>query len=172
MRQELLKLPVTQSDETPTQVIHDDRAAGSKSYMWVHRSGGFFKEKPIVIYEYQKGRNYELPLAFYQDYKGILITDSLEQYHLIEKKIPGLTNANCWAHARRDYADAIKAADKSDPDAVRRSAVYQALNRISQIYKLEGALKNLPPEEGTVPPKSKTADGLRYSVNQEELDVP
>ena len=194
MRQELLKLPVTQSDETPAQVIHDDRAAGSKSYMWVHRSGEFFREKPIVIYEYQKGRNHELPLAFYQDYKGILVTDSLEQYHLIEKKLPELTNANCWAHARRDYADAIKAADKSDPDAVRRSVAYQALSRISRIYKLEGALKNLPPqerlkerhdsikplveeyfawvkkqlEEGSVPPKSKTADGLRYSVNQEK----
>lgn len=194
MRQELLKLPLTQSDETPAQVIHDDRAAGSKSYMWVHRSGEFFREKPIVIYEYQKGRNHELPLAFYQDYKGILVTDSLEQYHLIEKKLPELTNANCWAHARRDYADAIKAADKSDPDAVRRSVAYQALSRISRIYKLEGALKNLPPqerlkerhdsikplveeyfawvkkqlEEGSVPPKSKTADGLRYSVNQEK----
>ena len=38
MKQELLKLPVTQSDETPTQVIHDDRSPGSKSYMWVHLS--------------------------------------------------------------------------------------------------------------------------------------
>ena len=55
MKQELLKLPVTQSDETPTQVIHDDRSPGSKSYMWVHRSGEFFNECPIVIYEYQKG---------------------------------------------------------------------------------------------------------------------
>lgn len=112
----------------------------------------------------------------------------------MEKKLEGLVNANCWAHARRDYADAIKAADKSDPDAVRRSTAYQALSRISQIYKLEGALKNLPPEErfkerqnniellvdeyfawvkkqleeAVVPPKSKTAEGLRYSVNQEK----
>ena len=39
MKQELLKLPVTQSDETPTQIINDDRAPGSKSYMWMHRSG-------------------------------------------------------------------------------------------------------------------------------------
>lgn len=101
-------------------MIHDDRAVGSKSYMWVHRSDEFFKERPIVIYEYQKGRNHALPLAFYQGYQGILVTDSLEQYQLIEKKLPGLTNANCWAHARWDYADAIKTADKSDPDAVRR----------------------------------------------------
>ena len=69
MRQELLKLPVTQSDETPTQVIKDGKRPGSKSYMWVHRSGEFFKDRPIVIYEYQKGRSHELPLAFYRDYK-------------------------------------------------------------------------------------------------------
>lgn len=194
MKQELLKLPVTQSDETPTQVIRDDRIPGSKSYMWVHRSGEFYTERPVVIYEYQKGRNHELPLAFYQDYEGVLVTDGLSQYHLIEKKLPGLTNANCWAHARRDYADAIKIADKSNPDAVRRSVAYQALSRISQIYKLEGALKELSAEERlrerqntikplveeyfawvkaqlentTVPPKGKTAEGLKYSINQEK----
>lgn len=194
MKQELLKLPVTQSDETPTQVIRDDRNPGSKSYMWIHRSGEFYTERPIVIYEYQKGRNHELPLAFYQDYEGILVTDGLAQYHLIEKKLPGLTNANCWAHARRDYADAIKIADKSNPDAVRRSIAYQALSRISQIYKLEGTLKDLSAEERlkerqntikplveeyfawvkaqlentTVPPKGKTSEGLKYSINQEK----
>ena len=194
MKQELLKLPVTQSDETPTQVICDDRNPGSKSYMWIHRSGDFYKERPIVIYEYQKGRNHELPLAFYQDYEGILVTDGLSQYHLIEKKLPGLTNANCWAHARRDYANAIKIADKANPDTVRRSVAYQALSRISQIYKLEGALKDLSAEERlkerqntikplveeyfawvkaqlentAVPPKGKTAEGLKYSINQEK----
>lgn len=194
MKKELLKLPVTQSDETPTQVIRDDRNPGSKSYMWVHRSGEFYTERPIVIYEYQKGRNHELPLHFYQDYKGILVTDGLSQYHLIEKKLPGLINSNCWAHARRDYADAIKIADKADPDAVRRSVAYQALSRISQIYKLEGALKDLSAgerlrerqntikplveeyfawvksqlENTAVPPKGKTADGLKYSINQEK----
>lgn len=194
MQQELLKLTVNQSDETPTQVIRDNRNPGSKSYMWVHRSGEFYTERPIVIYEYQKGRNHELPLHFYQDYKGILVTDGLSQYHLIEKKLPGLVNANCWAHARRDYADAIKIADKANPEAVRRSVAYQALSRISQIYKLEGALKDLSAEERlrerqntikplveeyfawvksqlentAVPPKGKTAEGLKYSVHQEK----
>ena len=194
MKQELLKLPVTQSDETPTQVIHDDRHPGSRSYMWVHRSGEFFKDRPIVIYEYQKGRDHELPLTFYRNYKGILVTDGLKQYHLIDDKLPDLVNANCWAHARRDYADSIKAADKSDPNVVKQSIAYQALSRISLIYELEGTLKDLSAEkrlkerkntirplaeeyftwvkkqleENAVPPKSKTADGLRYSVNQEK----
>lgn len=50
--------------------------------------------------------------------------------HILEK-------ANCFL---------VKAADKSEPNAVRRSAAYQTLSRISQIYRLEGALKDLSPE--------------------------
>ncbi|HOO28137.1 MAG TPA: transposase, partial [Lachnospiraceae bacterium] len=147
LQEELLKFHVNQSDETPTQVIHDGKSAGSKSYMWVHRSGEFYTETPIVLYEYQKGRDHSLPLEFYRDYKGILVTDSLEQYHLVDKKLPDVTNANCWAHARRSYADAIKAADKKDPDAVKKSVAYQALSRLSLIYKLEGTLKDFSPKE-------------------------
>lgn len=52
-------------------------------------------------YEYQKGRDHQKPLDFYKDYKGVLVTDSLQQYHLVDKKLPDVTNANCWAHARR-----------------------------------------------------------------------
>lgn len=112
MKQELLSLHVTQSDETPTQVIADSDHPNSKCYMWVHRSGEFYTRRPIVIYEYQKGRDHQKPLDFYKDYKGILVTDSLQQYHLVDKKLAYVTNANCWAHARRDFADAVKATEK------------------------------------------------------------
>lgn len=61
-----------------------------------------------MIYEYQKDRDHQKPLEFYRDYKGILVTDGLQQYHLVDKKLPDVTNANCWAHARRDFADAGK----------------------------------------------------------------
>lgn len=44
--------------ETPTQVIADSDHHNSKCYMWVHRSGEFYTRRPIVIYEYQKGRNH------------------------------------------------------------------------------------------------------------------
>ena len=59
MKQELLKLPVTQSDEMPTQVIEDSDHLGPKCYMWVHRSGELYTERPIVIYKYQKGRDHQ-----------------------------------------------------------------------------------------------------------------
>lgn len=194
MRQELLKLHVTQSDETPTQVIKDGRSPGSKSYMWVHRSGELYREHPVVIYEYQAGRDHHIPLEFYKDYKGILVTDGLAQYHLVDEKLPDVTNANCWAHARRDFSDAVKAADKTNPATVKESVAYQALQKIGLIYNEEGKLKELSSKErlqqrklkvrplvedyfawvkqqldmNAVPPKSKTADGLRYSINQEK----
>lgn len=196
MKQELLSLPVTQADETPTQVIKEQgkEKPNSKCYMWVHRSGEFYKDRPIVIYEYQKGRDHHNPLEFYKDYNGVIVSDSLEQYHTIERKLSGVTNANCWAHARRAFADAIKAADKKDPQAVRQSIAYQALEKISKFYNADTECKELPTEqrlqirqekikpmvedflawvkkvvaECRVMPKSKTGEGLNYIINQEK----
>lgn len=193
MKRELLTLPVTQSDETPTQVLSDSDHPNSKCYMWVHRSGEFYTERPIVIYEYQKGRDHRKPLEFYKDYKGFLVTDGLEQYHLLDKKLPDVTNANCWAHARRDFADAVKAADKKDSRAVRNSIAYHALEKIGEFYSADTELKGLTSKERlqkrqelirplveeffawvkkqvaecAVPPKSKAGQGLQYIINQE-----
>ncbi|MDY6221142.1 MAG: IS66 family transposase [Candidatus Alectryocaccobium sp.] len=190
LKAELLKYPVTQADETPVQVVNDGRKAGSKSYMWVHRSGEYFKERPVVLYEYQKTRHHEHPEKFYKDYKGVLVTDGLNQYHLIEKNLKGLINANCWAHARRVFSDAVKAIP--DKESAGFSTAYQALVRISAIYKLDESLKELDPETRlrerqvnvrplveeyfawvkevlhTQLPKGKTAEGLNYSINQEK----
>lgn len=194
MKQELLELHVTQADETPTQVIQDSTHPNSKCYMWVHRSGELYPDRKIVVYEYQKGRDHNIPLEFYTDYKGILVTDGLQQYHLVDRKLDDLTNANCWAHARRSFADAVKAADKKDSSAVRQSVAYQALQKIAEFYNADTELKQLPANErlqkrqseikplvdaffawakeqillGTVPPKSETGKGLTYVINQEK----
>lgn len=194
MKQELLTLPVTQADETPVQVIKDGGRPNSKSYMWVHRSGEFYKGRQIAIYEYHNGRDHRKPLEFYKDYKGVLVTDSLAQYHLIEKKLKDVTNANCWAHARRDFTDAIKAADKKNVAAIKQSVSYQALEKIGEFYKIDTESKGLTSEERlqirqdkirpkvedffawvkqqisecAVSPQSKAGEGLEYLKNQEK----
>ena len=193
LRQELLKCRVNHCDETPVDVIHDGRETRTKSYMWVHRTGEFSGGRPVILYEWQPTRHHRHPVEFYRGYHGVVVTDGLQQYHLTEKELEGFTNANCWTHARRFFADAVKAMGKSDA-AVRRSTAYQALTRIASIYKLEEALKDLSPEERlkerqktikplveeyfawakalmsgtTVLPKGKTAQGLNYSINQEK----
>ena len=194
MKWHLLLLSVVQSDETPTVVVNDGRPAGSKSYMWVHRSGEFFRDKVIILYEYQKTRHHEHPLEFYRDYHGVLETDGLQQYHLVEDKVEGLTNANCWAHARRDFADACKAMDKTNVQAYKSSIAHQALELIGKIYDADEKLKSLSPDDrqrkrkikvkplveaffawvreqlasGVNLPKGKTVEGLNYCLNHEK----
>ena len=122
------------------------------------------------------------------------LTDGLGQYHKLAREQKGIVNANCFAHARRHFANAIKAMGKGNPEAVKSSIAYKALVRIGAIYDLEGALKNLSPDEhlkerqtsikplveeyfawvketaagGTVLPKTGTGKGLPYSIDQEE----
>ena len=194
MKKRQLEAHVNQSDETPVEVIHDGRPAGSQSYMWVHITGELSAVPPIIVYEYQKTRHSDHPKAYYKDFSGILMTDGLEQYHKLARDLEGIKNANCMAHARRHFANAIKAIGKSNPKAVEASVAYKALVRIGAIYDLEGALKNLTPEERlkerqssikplveeffawlrkiqtdqTVLPKGETAKGINYCLNQEE----
>lgn len=197
MKYHLLQLHVNQCDETPVQVLDDGRHPDESdlAYMWAHRSGEFYRDRQIVLYEYQRSRAHNIPLEYYKDFKGILVTDGLQQYHLVDQKAEGITNANCWAHARRDFADALKAASldlKKNPGAAKNTVAYQALTLIGNIYHLEGTLKDLSPEErlkerqSTIKPlvdeyfawakeklvgmlpKGKTAEGLNYSLNQEK----
>lgn len=194
MKKHLLELSVVQADETPTLVVHDGRPTSTDSYMWVHRSGEFFTHKKIILYEYQKTRHHDHPARFYRGYTGVLVTDGLQQYHLVEKETDGLINANCWAHARRDFADACKSVDKGHRQEMKHSVAHRALELIAGIYAADEKLKSLTAEERleqrqiTVKPlveayfawvretlsaegtllKGKTLGGLRYSVNQEE----
>ena len=46
LHEELLKYPVNQADETPVRVLNDGREVIADSYMWVHRSGEFYTERP------------------------------------------------------------------------------------------------------------------------------
>lgn len=60
-----------QTDETPVLVNKDGRDAGSKSYMWVYRTGQMYGDCPIILYEYQKTRNASHPRKFLQDFRGV-----------------------------------------------------------------------------------------------------
>ena len=53
----LYRYHVIQADETPVLINKDGRPAGSKSWMWVYRSGFMYPKKQIILYEYQKTRN-------------------------------------------------------------------------------------------------------------------
>ena len=180
---------VLQADETPVLVNKDGRPAGSKSYMWVYRTGRMYTECQIVLYEYQKTRNASHPREFLKDFRGVCVTDGYQVYHTIENEREDLKIAGCWSHARRRFDEAVKALPKAKQ---KDSRAYLALTMIQAIYREEKQLKELSAQERQdrrqlsvkplveayftwvrenlpkVPQKSKTWEGFNYSLGQEK----
>ena len=180
---------VLQADETPVLVNKDGRPAGSKSYMWVYRTGQMYTDRQIVLYEYQRTRNASHPREFLKEFSGICVTDGYQVYHTIEGEREDLKIAGCWSHARRRFDEAVKALPKARRNGSR---AYLALSMIQAIYREEKQLRDLPAQErqdhrqlsvrplveayfawvreniSKVPQKSKTWEGFNYSLNQEK----
>lgn len=189
LHDELYKASVIQADETPVLVNKDGRKAGSKSYMWVYRTGKMYDAPPVVLYEYQKTRNMSHPRTFLEGYSGVCVTDGYQVYHALEKESETLTVAGCWSHARRKFADVVKAQGK---EKAKGTLAEQALRQISAIFKLEEDYRDLKPEEriirrqlsvrplvdaffewiksnrDRVPAQSQTGKGFTYCLNQEK----
>ena len=144
LHQKLYNYHVIQADETPVLVNRDGRSAGSKSYMWVYRSGHLYTDKQIVLYDYHKTRNSSHPREFLRDYSGICVTDGYQVYHTIEKEREDLQIAGCWVHARRKFDEALTVIPKAHQN---KSSAFLVIKQIQAIYREEGKLNKLSSEE-------------------------
>lgn len=144
LHQKLYNYHVIQADETPVLVNRDGRSAGSKSYMWVYRSGHLYTDKQIVLYDYHKTRNSSHPREFLRDYSGICVTDGYQVYHTIEKEREDLQIAGCWVHARRKFDEALTVIPKAHQN---KSNAFLVIKQIQAIYREEGKLNKLSSEE-------------------------
>ena len=178
---------VIQADETPVLVNHDGRKAGSKSWMWVYRSGHLYQKRQIVLYEYQQTRNASHPREFLKGYDGICVTDGYQVYHTLEKELEELTIAGCWVHCRRRFDEALKLVPKSYQ---KESNAFLLMKQIQAIYREEGKLNDLSSDERlkqrqvvikplvdafftylktiNVSKKDKFGDAIGYALNQEK----
>lgn len=178
---------VIQADETPVLVNHDGRKAGSKSWMWVYRSGHLYQDRQIVLYEYQQTRNASHPREFLKGYDGICVTDGYQVYHTLEKELEELTIAGCWVHCRRRFDEALKLVPKSYQ---KESNAFLLMKQIQAIYREEGKLNELSSDERlkqrqvvikplvdafftylktiNVSQKDKFGDAVGYALNQEK----
>ena len=187
LHKELYFYHVIQADETPVLVNHDGRKAGSKSWMWVYRSGHLYQKRQIVLYEYQQTRNASHPREFLKGYDGICVTDGYQVYHTLEKELEELTIAGCWVHCRRRFDEALKLIPKSYQ---KESNTFLLMKQIQAIYREEGKLKDLSSDERlkqrqavikplvdaffaylktiNVSKKDKFGDAVGYAQNQEK----
>lgn len=162
---------VIQADETPVLVNRDGRSAGSKSYMWVYRSGHMYPEKQIILYEYQRTRNASHPREFLKDYSGICVTDGYQVYHTLEKEREDLIIAGCWVHARRRFDEALAVVPK---ESRKESASFLIIKQIQAIYREEGKLKELSSKERLVQRQvvvKPLVDALFVYLKQHESEV-
>ena len=144
LHQELYNYHVIQADETPVLVNRDGRSAGTKSYMWVYRSGHLYTDKQIVLYDYHKTRNCSHPREFLCNYSGICVTDEYQVYHTIEKEREDLQIAGCWVHARRKFDEALTVIPKAHRN---KSDAFLVIKQIQAIYREEGKLNELSSKE-------------------------
>lgn len=187
LHKELYFYHVIQADETPVLVNHDGRGAGSKSWMWVYRSGHLYQDRQIVLYEYQQTRNASHPREFLNGYDGICVTDGYQVYHTLEKELEELTIAGCWVHCRRRFDEALKLIPKS---CQKESNAFLLMKQIQAIYREEGKLNDLSSDERlkqrqavikplvdaffaylktiNVSKKDKFGDAVGYALNQEK----
>lgn len=100
MHRELLKSHVLHCDETPVQVVREERSG--KSHMWVFRSGEYEK-KQIVIFDYQPSRKGECASRFLDGYRNCFVSDGYAGYNRAGDD--GI-RCGCWIHARRKFIEA------------------------------------------------------------------
>ena len=144
LHRKLYDYHVIQADETPVLVNRDGRPSGSKSYMWVYRSGYMYPDRQIVLYEYQRTRNASHPREFLKDFSGICVTDGYQVYHTLEKEKEDLTIAGCWVHGRREFEEALATIPA---EGKKESVAFLVMKQIQAIYREEGKLKELSSEE-------------------------
>lgn len=192
LHKEMYRFHVLQADETPVMVTKDGRPANSKSYMWIYRTGKSYTDTPVILYEYQRTRKSDHPEEFLKDFKGIVVCDGYSAYRKLDRKNPEIIFAGCWSHARRRFAEALKALPKTAQKNAKETVAYEAVSRIAAIYHLDNQMEGQPAKvrkmyrQANIRPlveaffawakeiqsknqlsRGKTLDGINYCINQE-----
>ena len=184
LRDRLLAYDILQMDETTVQVLKEPgRAAQSKSYLWLQRGGP--PEQPVVLYDYDPGRDAEVPKRLLAGFTGYLQTDGYDGYNAVVA-VNGLVHVGCIAHARRKFDEAVKAQGKKLP----AGKAHRGLALIRNLYRVEKQARKLTPADRyahrerharplldelrcwldealpQVPPSSATGKALNYLHNE------
>lgn len=184
MKEELLEKEVLHADETTLEVLCEpDRPAQTNPYMWLYRTSGC--DKPIVLYDYQKGRSGRYAKDYLQGFSGYLHTDGWGGYHQLE---PEVTLCGCWSHAKRKFNEALEVCtDKSTANPQVIGLAYcQKLFEVEKMAegkpfneRLKIRLEQSEPivedfyrwvekQRGKTLPQSLLGKALQYAINQKK----
>ena len=125
------------------------RSPESKSYLWAQRGGQ--PHCPVIVFDYAPSRSGEVARRLFAGFTGYLQTDGYAGYR-------GAVNDNaivqvyCFAHARRRFTEALKAAGLNPkriahPPPPKARLAVKGLGFIRRLYALEHGIRNQPPDE-------------------------
>jgi transposase len=103
---------VVATDDTILPMLSKGKAANAR--MWVYVGDEAF---PYNVFDFTLNRGRDGPKHFLKDYREILLADAYGGYNGV---VAGnqITRAGCWAHLRRKFVEAEKAAPEIARDAI------------------------------------------------------
>jgi transposase len=117
---ELLEEPVLFADETPWPLLGKSDAARWHAWTIASPKGAY--------YEIHDTRGLKAGKSLLAGFKGVAITDGYGVYDALEKRMPSLRIAQCWAHIRRKFVDC----ESAFPEETE-----QIIALIAELYAIE-----------------------------------
>jgi transposase len=133
LREHLIAQGVLHADETPIKLLSPGSGTTATAYAWVLRSSDLETKQRAVVFEFRNSRQGQHAATLLEGFEGSLVCDDYAGYKALFKH-QEISEAGCWAHARRKFFEAHK---------LNQSEIAkEALHRIQQLYEVErqGAL--------------------------------
>ena len=117
--------PVVMADETPIRIMAKDKTR--RGYIWT------FRTAEVVLYRASAGRSGETPQRVLGATTGTLLTDGYSGYNQVTTPA-GRQRAGCWAHARRNFVEAMS----TEPELAG-----EMIALIAELYGIESRMRKL-----------------------------
>lgn len=117
---------VVATDDTILPMLRKEKTA--KARMWVYVGDA---SQPYNVFDFTLDRSRDGPLRFLQNYDQVLLADAYGGYNGVVTNNQ-ITRAGCWAHLRRRFIEAEKAAPEMAREAVARVRALYAIERQTQ----------------------------------------
>ncbi len=132
MREEIIKLDYARADETPVQVLEENKLRTSKkAYMWVFTTGR--TDKAVIVYQFAMSRAGINAEEFFVGFAGFLQSDGFSGYNKLGKS-EDVTRVGCMSHARRKFVSIVKTTKTT-------GSAHYAVAVIAKLYAIEAKIK-------------------------------
>jgi transposase len=143
LRAHVLAAERLHGDDTMVPVLAKGKTTTSRLWVYVRDDRPFAgPAPPAAIFHYSPDRGAAYPNRHLAGYAGILQADAYAGFNDLyapERKPGPVTEAGCWAHARRKFFELAELA--------RAPLAVEAVQRIDAIFAIERTINGLPPEQ-------------------------